>query len=453
MANLYNSDISTRIIEPVNHSNGRSEFRLENDSCYLSNLRLINVGGQTTVAAGDQTNANLAQGPRSVIKQIELYSGNQLLDQIVSMNDWDIYKAILSNNDSQQSAGSPLRNTNWGFTAEGNASWADPIPDPPAPQQNDYFTIARNYLQTSKNLPAAQTPSKQAWVSLQEVFSFLNSSIHVPTGILRDLRLVIIYNSVGQMNKLTDKNDITAFAPSRPLLVIDEVNPGPMFDSFVKSYRGVNYTPVEGDRVMIPAIPLASLADGEGTNNIQKASNHLLSGFTGKYVEKLVLMTQGTEPSTWQNPISREHAGGRGANYNNANVGGRGSSNQWRQQIQWRVNGSNKLPRQGLVGKNRTLAMLADNTPGYCNIPGSNWVSLQDPTEVRSGDAPFGNYVCVPIQENVSELQLSYTRYGLWGADAATNASTRQALEANIFGLVRKSLMVQPSGGFVIIYA
>ena len=38
MANLYNSDITTRIIEPVNHSNGRSEFRLENDSCYLSNL-------------------------------------------------------------------------------------------------------------------------------------------------------------------------------------------------------------------------------------------------------------------------------------------------------------------------------------------------------------------------------------------------------------------------------
>ncbi len=453
MANLYNSDITTRVLEPVNHSNNRTEFRLDNDSCYLSNLRLINIGGSTTVGADDQPNANFAQGPRAIIKQIELYSGNQLLDQIVSMNDWDIYKAILSSNDQQQSAGCALRNTNWGFTSEGNAAWADPIPDPPAPNQTSYYTTARNYLVNAKNLPDVAAESEQAWVSLQEVFAFLNSSIHLPTGILRDLRLVIIYNSTGGLSLVSDKNDITAFTPSRPLLVADEVNPGPMFDSFVKSYRGVNYTPVEGDRVMIPAVPLASLADNEGGNNLESQSSHLLSGFTGKYVEKLVLMTQGTEPVTWENPVSRTHAGGRGANYNNSQTGGRGSCNQWRQSVQWRVNGSNKLPRTGLVGKNRTLAMLADNTPGYCNVPASNWVSVQDPTEVFNTDPSFGNYVCVPIEENVSELQLSYIRYGLFGADANTNADTRQALQANIFGLVRKSLMVRDNGSFVIMYA
>ena len=453
MANLYNSDITTRVLEPANHSNNRTEFRLDNDSCYLSNLRLINVGGATTVGADDQPNANLAQGPRAVIRQIELYSGNQLLDQIVNFNDWDIYKAILSSNDKQQSAGSPLRNTNWGFTTEGEAAWADPIPDPPAPAQDSYYTTARNYLVATKNLPAVADPKKQAWVSLQEVFAFLNSSIHLPTGILKDLRLVVIYNSATQLNKLTDKNDITSFVPSRPLLVADEINPGPMFDSFVKSYRGVNYTPVEGDRVMIPEIPLATLADGANTNNIEKASNHLLSGFTGKYVEKLVLMTQGTVASTWEDPFSRGNPGGGGANVNNANVGGRGSSNQWKQSIQWRVNGANKLPRTGLTGHNRTLAMLADNTPGYTNVPASNWVSVQDPNEVLFGDRPFGNYVCVPIEETISELQLAYIRYGLWGADVATNASTRQALEANVFGLVRKSLMVRDNGTFVVMYA
>ena len=292
MSNLYNSDISTRVLEPVNHSNNRSEFRLDNDSCYLSNLRLINVGGTTTVSADDQPNANFAQGPRAIIKQIELYSGNQLLDQIVSMNDWDIYKSILSSNDQQQSAGCALRNTNWGFTSEGNASWATP---PVNPRQNDYYTVARDYLQTTRNLPAAANASSDAWVSLQEVFAFLNSSIHLPTGILRDLRLVIIYNSVSGMSLVSDKNDITSFTPTRPLLVADEVNPGPMFDSFIKSYRGVNYTPVEGDRVMIPAVPLASLADTESGNNLESQSSHLLSGFTGKYVEKLVLMTQGQQ--------------------------------------------------------------------------------------------------------------------------------------------------------------
>ena len=76
MANLYNSDITTRVLEPVNHSNNRTEFRLDNNSCYLSNLRLINVGGITTVGADEHPNANFAQGPRAIIKQIELYSGN-----------------------------------------------------------------------------------------------------------------------------------------------------------------------------------------------------------------------------------------------------------------------------------------------------------------------------------------------------------------------------------------
>ena len=44
MANLYNSNITTRYLEPVNHNNGRTEFRLDNNAVYLSNLRLINVG-------------------------------------------------------------------------------------------------------------------------------------------------------------------------------------------------------------------------------------------------------------------------------------------------------------------------------------------------------------------------------------------------------------------------
>jgi len=453
MSNLYNSDITTRILEAANHSAQRTEFRLENNSCYLSNLRLVNVGGSTTVNAGDQPNANFAQGPRSVIRQIELYSGNQLLDQIVDFNSWDLYKSILGTNDYQQSAGCALRNTNWGLTNEGEATWADPIPDPPAPRQNSYYSTVRNYLVTEKNLPDVAAEKEQAWVSLQEVFSFLNSSIHLPTGILKDLRIVILYNSVAQMNKLSDKNDIAIFNPSRPLLVADEINPGPMFDSFVKSYRGVNYTPVEGDRVVIKAIADDAVEDTETGNNKEFSSNHLLSGFTGKYVEKLVLTLQGTVASTWQNPVSRVHTGGRGATYNNANVGGRGSPNQWRQQIQWRVNGSNKLPRTGLVGKNRTLAMLADNTPAYSNVPASNWVSLQDPTEVLNTDPAFANYSCVPIEENVQELQLTYSRYGIYGADAETNAATRQQLFANVFGLVRKSLMVRPDGSFNIMYA
>ena len=407
MANIYNSDITTRVLEPSNHSNGRTEFRLDNNSCYLSNLRLINVGGTTN----DGAYANQAEGPRCVIKQIELYSGNQLLDQIVNFNQWDVFRSMTSSNDSQLSKRQALRQTEWGFVAAGQAEWADPDTDPDPAQAS--VKVTKLFTQGASNLPAVADLKKTAWVSLQDVFSFLASSIHLPTGILKDLRLVVIYNNLAEMNKLSTRNDQAAFAPTRPLLVADEVNPGPMFDSFVSSYKGVNYTPVEGDRVIQPAIDNTQMADdGTRPNQLEKNSNNLMNGFNNKYVEKLVIMFQGTDANTWINPISAGAGGGAGANYNNALVGALGSSNQWRQRVQVRVNGANKIPRMGLEGKNRTLAMLADHYGGYVNSQASNWVNIQDRVEVTTLDPSFGNYVCVPIEENVSELQISYQSIG-----------------------------------------
>jgi len=446
MANIYNSDITTRVLEPSNHSNGRTEFRLDNNSCYLSNLRLINVGGTTN----DGAYANQAEGPRCVIKQIELYSGNQLLDQIVNFNQWDVFRTMTSSNDSQLSKGQALRQTEWGFVAAGQADWADPDTDPDPSQSS--IKVTKLFTQGASNLPAVADLKKTAWVSLQDVFSFLASSIHLPTGILKDLRLVVIYNNLAEMNKLSTRNDQTAFAPTRPLLIADEVNPGPMFDSFVASYKGVNYTPVEGDRVIQPAIALGDLADTAAGSQLEKNSNNLMNGFTNKYVEKLVIMFQGTDANTWVNPVSAGAGGGAGANYNNALVGALGSSNQWRQRVQVRVNGANKLPRQGLEGKNRTLAMLADHYADYVNSQASNWVGVQDRTQVTTLDPSFGNYVCIPVEENVSELQITYQRYGIYGATAASNAGTRQQLVMNVFGIVRKSLMVRDNGSFVIQY-
>ena len=71
---IYTSQIKTHIIDPVyNQSNFRAEYRLEPDTVYLSNFRLINVGATST---GGVAQYGDAVGSQGVIKQISLYDEN-----------------------------------------------------------------------------------------------------------------------------------------------------------------------------------------------------------------------------------------------------------------------------------------------------------------------------------------------------------------------------------------
>ena len=58
---IYSGDVNTRILEPVSHSNRRSEFRLIDDEVYLSNIRLINVGADTPAKQGGNGAADHAR--------------------------------------------------------------------------------------------------------------------------------------------------------------------------------------------------------------------------------------------------------------------------------------------------------------------------------------------------------------------------------------------------------
>ena len=54
---VYNNRIKTHLIKPVyNGTNLRSEFRLESDTAYLSNMRLMDIG-VTKSASQTQYNA------------------------------------------------------------------------------------------------------------------------------------------------------------------------------------------------------------------------------------------------------------------------------------------------------------------------------------------------------------------------------------------------------------
>ena len=87
-------------------------------------------------------------------------------------------------------------------------------------------------------------------MSVQGVLSFLSNSVHLPTGIIKDLRLVILYNGLTEFNKASGANNVTSVTPIKPLLVADELNPSETRDAMERDYQGVSYTPVEQERVI-----------------------------------------------------------------------------------------------------------------------------------------------------------------------------------------------------------
>ena len=82
---FYNASLKTHLVDPIyDTSKFQTEFRLQGDTVYLSNMRLLDVGCTVDSAVA----YNALAGAYSVIKSIHLYDGNQLLDQLLEANIW-----------------------------------------------------------------------------------------------------------------------------------------------------------------------------------------------------------------------------------------------------------------------------------------------------------------------------------------------------------------------------
>ena len=113
---IYNEGVKTNIIDPVYFSNQRAEFRLESDSVYLSNWRLLNIG--VTGAVGSKTYSGIT-GAIACIKNIALYDNNVLLDQILDVPKWCGFKSFNNSNADSQDLESNLRKSRMGSCVQG----------------------------------------------------------------------------------------------------------------------------------------------------------------------------------------------------------------------------------------------------------------------------------------------------------------------------------------------
>jgi hypothetical protein len=428
MTEIYNANITTRLIDPVfDRAKFRSEYRLQGDTLYLSNLRLLNAG----ITSGTTTDLNGLLGTYGCIKSIALYDGNQLLDQLLEASVYNAWKNVNNSNDANLSVNRFLKGNDLGYVATGNQTVDAGDTNSPRRLDSDDVKVS---VQSSDN-----DETNRAWVSLQEMLPFLRASISLPTNVYSKLRLVVTWKNA---NELKDVVGTTAGARAFVLstvegtvLVADEMNNSQTKEQLMNNYQGVAYRPIEHDSVDLPAVAPATDSTSE------QANNNMVKGFNGKRLNTLLCVNTSTDASVIADS-------GTSTNKGYAN---QGSQSLYKPEVQVRVNGANKLARNGLVGYNRRLATLVDaygevNVVANQNVPtladGSNYIDVDD---IPDGQL---DYTGLRVDDYIEELIVDVTRTGV-----DTNPALNQRVRLNLFGEVNKQVVMRNDGRYNVIYS
>ncbi len=437
---LYNANIRTRIIDPqFDRKSFKTEYRLDGvNSVYLSNMRLINMGIISN-PVGNPSFCNPLLGV-FCIKSIQLFDGNKMLDQQLEASIYKAFQTYNTTNDENMSVEPFLTRTTHAYTCSGIQ---DVQTNKPKLGDIQVQQLYGELVGTNGQLGPEGT---KAWFSLKEFLPFLSSSLYLPTKVYKNLRIVINWKSPAELGLEVVVDQIRNYETmTESSIVVDEVNEGPGKDAMVKNYKGVVFKAIERDSARVEAIT------GLAADEVRAQSTSLLvNGFNNKSVERLLIVQTPTESATWID--------------GNALLGGANqiSVAQHKSTIQVRVNGANRIPRDGFTRKNQRLAALTDSYGPCTIVPSTNYIEVIDMAQflsdgqgtqadvdqrnVQGLKAQF-DYMCCEVRGPVQELVINYGRSGVAG-----NANLNQALTINLFGEVNKAVAVANDGSYVIQY-
>lgn len=418
---IYSSEITTRLIDPVfDKSNFRSEYRLQNDTVYLASLRLLNVGLTSSATNG----YNRLLGALGCIESMQLFSGNELLDQILTATQLNAFRSANTNNNDNMSLNRYLKYSRLGYLAQGDQTY-------------DSSTGGQNLddikVTVQQDNDTGASASDQAWISLKDMLPFLAASNHLPTDRLKNLRLVVNWRQ-DLRDMIVQDRTATLASVTGSILVADELNPSPERDAIMKSYTGVRYRPIEHDSVTVPAIT----GTASDKLEVEQKNSFSLNGFLNKKLNRVAIVKTPTDSSTWTS--------------GNANVGfaNQGSKALWKERLQVRVNGSNKLVGSGVTRPNQRLAMLTDAYGTFNVVQGQQCTFLAEGSNQIEDSETQGNlaYDGLVIDEpSVREFVVELDRTGVYQNDALN-----QELRLNLFGETEKAVVPTNDGRISVIY-
>ena len=427
---LYtNNNVVTHILDPVyNRSLQRSIFDLPNNAKLLSNMRIGGFGAYANTASTYLGGL----GALAVIDSIQLITQDgTVIDQIQNFQLYQSFKQYNQDNQRQKDRAPNLSKsqqaTAYGGIVDANEEGA---------QIFNY-----NINGGSRAVGASEALTNTGWLSLSDCLNILSVMPVVNTAILKDMRLIINYDSQ-LVDYITDTANVP-FNTTQPFLIVDE-----LITNKEMPLSTVEFYSVEHDSLSVPAIvPTAT----EVTK--KQLINRSLNGFRNKSIQRFLIAKTPQLLSSYQTA---------GVNMRYGKVA---SVSCNKETLQISVNGSNLFTGDGLTKENQRLAMLHDSF-GVCStypfLNGSAYVEAD--AKNRSSHIDIGNdvisqmdfYGCV-IQSEISDLKINWSREGVFvedagSADITATASVNQSLVLNCFAQVKKALVPTSDGGFLVQY-
>lgn len=417
--NVQTLYIDPRTSIPATHLSpaGRLSFELDGKNlAYLPNMRLLNVG----VTSNGAHLYNRLTGAYSLIRNIRLLDGKT---ELSALSEVAIYKGFLNanqKNSKTECVDSMLSQNSLGLTINGNDRLVKRVQK----------TVGATALAGTTNL---------GWLDLRELFPILNAVSHLPTAIFRNLNIEIELNAALSRQILVNTTaDLTSV---RPVLAVDMLMNPSIVNRLNSAMTSARWLEVEHDFFVIPA-PAAG--GGALSQGVRQNTDVTLNGFNRKHIERFMIAKQ------FQNPLKTLNGG------NQRGFGIYGSPACYEQHVQFRLNGRNILPGQGLTGNNERLSYLVDTYGDFVAYPGSNNYAEVTTNTMFNGDDFLGqlDYIGCYFGEYIDNLQINYSRVGLQHAAGANvpNATT-DALNAHVFAEVAKNLIINNDGSYVIEYA
>jgi hypothetical protein len=376
---------------------------------------------------------NVFCGTDALIQSIALYDGNQLLDQCLAANMWSSFKNYNRDNNMNASKYRYLNGSGRGLKVQGQFV-SVPNPGPFT------FPLMQQFL-AQPTVNTAESTTKIGYLTVEHLLPFLKQSKYVPTTVYKNLKLVIQFET-DQAIVLTNSNKNPQTV--RPILFCDEIL-GDVVKAF-GAYNGVQWDAIEHDMVVLPAITTI------GTGAILTTSDQSISfnphGFKNKTLKRLLMVNSPTSPLVYAlaTAPTRNRAGGKLA-----------SRTQYKQQVQFIVNGRALIAGNGITGANERLGYLHD-TFGKCSSwPGCNQVGARGVHFPVFLDATAcQDYIGVSVGEYIGDLQIEYKRTGIYsGAGTPALNSTRyfnESLNIHLFGEVAKAVVMNKDGSYRVLY-
>lgn len=416
MSFYSDQNVSTRYSDPkIYTENSRCSFELDsNEAAYLPNMRLLFLG----LTSNNATDYNGLLGAMGLIRNARLLDGKVVLCAANENQFYQGFKNINATNERNQSVDSFQSCSAIGFSVDGETR-----------------QVARvtKKLQADTGVPSGASPTNSATLDLRTIFPMLNSVSHLPTSLFRNLRIEIEFDASQASQILMDTNN--TIKTLRPVLAVDVIENPALVDSMNSKLTNASWLEIEHDMFVIPSAPATAANSG-----VRQNVNVKINGFNNKHLERLLIVKQIQNGVKELNGTAVQGLGGRFS-----------SQCCFRQNTQFRVNGGNLLPRQGIVGNNERLAYIVD-TFGECSAYiGSNQYGGDNSAELADARALLGqvDYIGVYVGSPISDLQINYSRVAL--EDATLKSPTTDSLNAHCYGEIRKALIVG-KGGYNIQY-